>query len=247
VPPPGEVQETLATVPLAPGRVALGPLVLTLSQVDGTWHLGLAGEDHVLEESQVLPWEDLEVWAVREGDLLHLRLEARSGLRLYELLSEGRVLALLLSPKGDYAYLRLLRGLSAKLKGEFRPEELGPRLAEKYRQAPEEALLDFARKGLEVTLRRLGGQDPEPLLLEVGQALGLEGEVRFLSLSPEPQSLKVGSAVLSLRLKEDGVYVGQAGEVPRRLKDLLVYRLAEGALILTREGRRLAYLVVGTP
>jgi len=272
VPPPREVQETLATVPLAPGRVALGPLVLTLSQVDGTWHLGLAGEDHVLEESQVLPWEDLEVWAVREGDLLHLRLEARSGLRLYELLSEGRVLALLLSPKGDYAYLRLLRGLSAKLKGEFRPEELGPRHAEKYRQAPEEALLDFARKGLEVTLKRLGGQDPEPLLLEVGQALGLEkeartlaealreylgrrpptretlgGEVRFLSLSPEPQSLKVGSAVLSLRLKEDGVYVGQAGEVPRRLKDLLVYRLAEGALILAREGRRLAYLVVGTP
>jgi hypothetical protein len=272
VPPPGEVKETLATVPLAPGRVALGPLVLTLSQVDGTWHLGLAGEDHVLEESQVLPWEDLEVWAVREGDLLHLRLEARSGLRLYELLSEGRVLALLLSPKGDYAYLRLLRGLSAKLKGEFRPEELGPRLAEKYRQAPEEALLDFARKGLEVTLKRLGGQDPEPLLLEVGQALGLEGEARtlaealreylgrrpptretlggevhFLSLSPEPQSLKVGSAVLSLRLKEDGVYVGQAGEVPRRLKDLLVYRLAEGALILAREGRRLAYLVVGTP
>jgi hypothetical protein len=271
VPPPGEVQETLATVPLAPGRVALGPLVLTLSQVDGTWHLGLAGEDHVLEESQVLPWEDLEVWAVREGDLLHLRLEARSGLRLYELLSEGRVLALLLSPKGDYAYLRLLRGLSAKLKGDFRPEELGPRLAEKYQgQAPEEALLDFARKGLEVTLKRLGGQDPEPLLLEVGQALGLEGrpgswrkpcghtwaaaphpgnpggEVRFLSLSPEPQSLKVGSAVLSLRLKEDGVYVGQAGEVPRRLKDLLVYRLAEGALILAREGRRLAYLVVGT-
>jgi hypothetical protein len=57
----------------------------------------------------------------------------------------------------------------------------------------------------------------------------------------------VGSAVLSLRLKEDGVYVGQAGEVPRRLKDLLVYRLAEGALILAREGRRLAYLVVGTP
>ena len=272
VPPPGEVRETLATVPLAPGRVALGPLVLTLSQVDGTWHLGLAGEDHVLEESQVLPWEDLEVWAVREGDLLHLRLEARSGLRLYELLSEGRVLALLLSPKGDYAYLRLLRGLSAKLKGEFRPEELGPRHAEKYRQAPEEALLDFARKGLEVTPKRLGGQDPEPLLLEVGQALGLEGEarvlaealraylgrrpptretlggeVRFLSLSPEPQSLKVGSAVLSLRLKEDGVYVGQAGEVPRRLKDLLVYRLAEGALILAREGRRLAYLVVGTP
>jgi hypothetical protein len=272
VPPPGEVKETLATVPLAPGRVALGPLVLTLSQVDGTWHLGLAGEDHVLEESQVLPWEDLEVWAVREGDLLHLRLEARSGLRLYELLSEGRVLALLLSPKGDYAYLRLLRGLSAKLKGEFRPEELGPRHAEKYRQAPEEALFDFARKGLEVTLKRLGGQDPEPLLLEVGQALGLEkeartlaealreylgrrpptretlgGEVHFLSLSPEPQSLKVGSAVLSLRLKEDGVYVGQAGEVPRRLKDLLVYRLAEGALVLAREGRRLAYLVVGTP
>ena len=272
VPKPGEVRESLATVPLAPGRIPLGPLVLTLSQVGEAWHLGLAGEDHVLEDSLVLLWEDLEVLAVREGDLLHLRLEARSGLRLYELLSEGRVLALLLSPRGDYAHLRLLRALSAKLKGEFRREEFGPRLAEKYRQAPEEALQDFARKGLELTLKRLGGQDPEGLLLEVGQALGLEkeartlaetlreylgrrpptretlgGEVHFLSLSPEPQTLKVGSAALSLRLKEDGAYVGQAGEVARRLRDLLVYPLPEGALILAREGKRVAYLVVGTP
>jgi hypothetical protein len=272
VPKPGEVRESLATVRLAPGRIPLGPVVLTLSQVGEEWHLGLAGEDHVLEESLLLPWEDLEVLAVQEGDLLHLRLEARSGLRLYELLSEGRVLALLLRPQGDYAHLRLLRALSARLKGGFRLEDFGPHLAEKYRLAPEEALQDFARKGLELTLKRLGPTDPEPLLLEVGQALGLEGEARtlaetlkaylgrrpptretlggevqFLSLSPEPTSLKVGNAVLSLRLREDGVYVGQAGEVARRLKDLLVYRLAEGALVLAREGKRLAYLVVGTP
>lgn len=272
VPEPGRVGENLATLPLAPGRVPLGPLVLTLSQVGGRWHLGLAGEDHPLEGALVLPWEDLEVLAVREGDLLHLRLEARSGLRLYELLAEGRVLALLLSPKRDYAHLRLLRALSARLKGEFRPQEFGPHLAEKYRLAQEEALLDFARKGLELTTRRLGGTPPEPLLLEVGQALGLEGEARalaetlrdhldrrpptqetlggevhFLSLSPEPTSLRVGHTVLFLRLKEDSVYLGQAGEVPRRLKDLGVYRLPEGTLVLAREGRRLAYLVVGTP
>jgi hypothetical protein len=269
VPPPGRVGENLATLPLRPGRVPLGPLTLTLSQAEGRWHLGLGGEDHPLEETLVLPWEDLEVWAVREEDLLHLRLEARSGLRLYELLSEGRVVALLLSPKGDYAHLRLLRALSARLKGEFQPEAFGPGLAEKYRQAPEEALLDFARKGLELTLKRLGPQDPLPFLLEVGRALGLEGEahtlgealreylgrrpptqetlggeVHLLSLSPEPQALKVGSSVLSLRLREDTAYVGQAGEVPKRLKDLLLYRLPEGTLVLAREGRRVAYLVL---
>lgn len=272
VPEPGQAKESLLTLRLSPGRVALGPLVLTVSQAEGVWHLGLAGEDHALEETLVIPWEDLEVWAVREGDLLHLRLEARSGLRLYELLAEGRVLALLLSPKGEYAHLRLLRALSARLKGEFSPQAFGEELAEKYRQAPEEVLQDFARKVLELALKRLGPTDPTPLLQEVGQALGREkeaqtlaetlreylgrrpptretlgGEVHFLPLSPEPVALKAGQSVLSVRLREDAVYVGQAGEVPRRLKDLLVYRLAEGALILAREGQRLAYLMVGIP
>ncbi|APD08851.1 MULTISPECIES: hypothetical protein [Thermus] len=272
VPEPGGGEESLRTLPLAPGRVPLGPLVLTLSQVEGVWHLGLGGEDHVLEETLVIPWEDLEVWAVREGNLLHLRLEARSGLRLYELLAEGRLLALLLSPKEDYAYLRLLRALSAKLKGEFQPQGFGKELAEKFRQAPEENLQDFARKLLELTLRRLGPTDPYPPLAQVGEALALPreaqtlaealkeylgrrpptretlgGEVHLVSLTPEPLSLKVGQSVLSLRLREDALYVGQAGEVPRRLKDLLVYRLPEDVLVLAREGRRLAYLVAPNP
>jgi len=272
VPEPGGGEESLLTLPLSPGRIPLGPLVLTLSQVEGVWHLGLGGEDHILEETLVLPWEDLEVWAVREGNLLHLRLEARSGLRLYELLAEGRLLALLLSPKEDYAYLRLLRALSAKLKGEFQPQGFGKELAEKFRQAPEEALQDFARKLLDLTLRRLGPADPHPPLAQVGEALGvsqeaqtlaealreylgrrpptretLGGEVHLLSLTPEPLALRLGSSVLSLRLKEDVVYVGQAGEVPKRLRDLLVYRLPEAHLVLAREGRRLAYLVVTPP
>jgi hypothetical protein len=75
----------------------------------------------------------------------------------------------------------------------------------------------------------------------------LGGEVHLVSLTPEPLSLKVGQSVLSLRLREDALYVGQAGEVPRRLKDLLVYRLPEDVLVLAREGRRLAYLVAPNP
>lgn len=272
VPEPGRGEEALVTLTLSPGRVVLGPLTLTLSQAEGRWLLGLAGEDHPLEDTLVLPWEDLEVWAVREGDVLHLRLEARSGLRLYELLSEGRVLALLLNPARDFAHLRLLRGLSARLKGEFSPQAFGPELAEKYRQAAPEALQDFARKVLELAVKRLGPSDPGALLPEVGQALGLAeeaqalaaalreylgrrpptretlgGEVHFLPLSPEGVSLKAGQSVLSVRMREDAVYVGQAGEVPRRLKDVLVYPLPEGALVLAREGQRLAYLVMGTP
>ncbi|MDM7324813.1 MAG: hypothetical protein P3W93_007505, partial [Thermus sp.] len=70
---------------------------------------------------------------------------------------------------------------------------------------------------------------------------------RLLSLTAEPLTLKVGQSILSLRPREDAVYVGQAGEIPRRLKDLLVYLLPEGTLILAREGRRLAYLVMGNP
>ncbi|WP_337844360.1 hypothetical protein [Thermus sp.] len=269
VPEVGVVEENLATLPLRPGRIQLGPLVLTLAQAEGAWHLGLGGEDRPLEDTLVLPFEDLEVWAVRQGEVVHLRLEARSGLRLYELLSEGRVLALLLNPGKDYAHLRLLRALSARLKGEFRPEAFGRELAEKYRQAPPEALQDFTRKGLELTLKRLGPQDPTPFLLEVGEALGLKGEaealavalkdylgrrpptretlggeVHLLALTPEPQALRLGQTVLSLRLKEDAVYVGQAGEVPRKVADLLVYPTEEGTLVLAREGGRVAYLVL---
>nr|WP_279232202.1 hypothetical protein [Thermus albus] len=281
VPEPGQGEESLLTLPLKPGRITLGPLTLTLSQVEGSWHLGMAGEDHILEDTLVIPWEDLEVLAVREGNLLHLRLEARSGLRLYELLSEGRVLALLLDPTQDYAYLRLLRALSARLKGEFSPQAFGPELAEKYRQAPPDALQDFARKVLELTLKRLGPADPTPLLKEVGQAMGCEGkalvlaealrehlsrrpptretlgqEVRLLTLGTEPLTLRVGQNLVSLRPRmgsplgessEDTVYVGRAGEVPRRLKDLLVYPLPEGTLVLAREGRRLGYLVMDNP
>ena len=75
----------------------------------------------------------------------------------------------------------------------------------------------------------------------------LGGEVHFLALTPEPQALKVDQHVLSVRLKEDAVYLGQAGEVPRRLKDLLVYRLGGKALVLAREGRRLAYTLLPLP
>ena len=62
VPEPGQEEEGLLTLRLAPGPVALGPLTLTLSHAGGTWYLGLEGEDHPLEDTLVLPWEDLEVW-----------------------------------------------------------------------------------------------------------------------------------------------------------------------------------------
>ncbi|KGQ21622.1 hypothetical protein [Thermus filiformis] len=268
VPAPGEARPGLLTLPLAPGRVRLDGLDLTLSRVGEVWYLGLMGEDYTLEERMVLPMGDLEVWAVHREGLLHLRLEARESARLYELLGEGRVLAYLLYPGKDFAHLRLLRALSARLKGEAL-EGFGPELAQKYRQAPPDALQDFARKGLQVVAARLKGQDPLPLLEEVGRALGLEQEARTLgsvlgehlrrktptretlgrevgtlSLSTEPQALKVGPQVLSLRPAEEGVYVGAAGEVPRRLKDLLVYPLAQGQLVLAREGGRVAYLLV---
>ncbi len=269
VPPPGTLGERMATLPLAPGRVPLGPLVLTLAQVGGEWHLGLEGEDHPLEETLVLPAGDFEVWALRQGDLLHLRLEERSSPRLFELLAQGRLLAFLLSPGEDYAHLRLLRALYSKLKGENPTLEThGPHQAARFRAAPLENLLAFARQGLEATLARLGPQDPTPLLEEAGKTLGLQaqaqalaqalkaylarppswetlvGEAAVLSLGPEPVSLTLGPIVLSLRLKEDTVYVGQAGEAPRRLKDLLLYPLPQGTLVLAREGRQVAYLTL---
>ncbi|MGQ9753992.1 MAG: hypothetical protein ACUVQD_04975 [Thermaceae bacterium] len=283
VPPPGEQKPGLLTLVLNPGRVGLDGVQMTLSKLGESWYLGLNGEDHPLGDPLpsdqarrlVLPLGDREVWAVRKGNLLHLRLEARTSPRLYELLSEGRVLAYLLHPGNDFAYLRLLRALSAKLKGED-PVGFGRELAEKYRQALPESLADFARKGLQVVRARLKDQDPVPLLNQVGQALNLEREAQVfgailreylqtqrptretlgrevgtLSLSTGPQALRIGSERLSLRLleasSEEGAkdaYVSKPGERPRRLRDLLVYPLAEGQLVLAREGNQVVYLLV---
>ncbi|WP_457634443.1 hypothetical protein [Oceanithermus desulfurans] len=265
-------EATMVTLRRMPTRLVLGGVPLTLSVAGEHTQLTVADEDRPLKpgEPLMVPYENWEVWAFLRDDYVHVRLEMREGAQLSALLSEGRVLAHLVHPHRDYAYLRLLRAFSARLKGPVNYEEFAPESAAKFPEASLDTLEAFARKGLGVVKDRLkrtpGGLK---LMREVATSLGLEpegqrllrvlgdwlnfrpptretlgGELGVSTIAGEPVNVKAGNLVLSVRQTDDAVYVGAAGAVPRKLGDLLIWPLEEGAVVIAREGSRLAHTQV---
>jgi len=263
---------TMVTLKRAPTRFVLGGVPFTLSVAGGHTQLTVSDEDRPLQEGEPLtvPYENWEVWAFLRDDLVHVRIEMREGAQLSALISEGRVLAHLVHPHRDYAYLRLLRAFSARLKGPVNYEEYTPESAAKFPEATLDTLEAFARKGLGVVKDRLkrtpGGLK---LMREVATALGLEpegqrllrvlsdwlnfrpptretlgGELGVSTVAGEPVNVQAGNLVLSVRQTDDAVYVGAAGAVPRKLADLLIWPLDDGAVVIAREGSRLAHTQV---
>ncbi len=263
---------TMVTLRRAPTRFVLGGVPMTLSVAGEHTQLTVSGEDQPLVEGEplTLPHENWEVWAFLRGDYVHVRLEMREGAQLSALLSEGRVLAHLVHPHAEYAFLRLLRAFSARLKGPINYEEYAPESAAKFYEAPLDTLEAFARKGLSVVKDRLTRAPAGiKLMREVATSLGLESEgqklMRVLSdwlnfrpptretmggdlgvstIAEQPVSIKAGNIVLSVSRTEDAVYVGAAGAVPRKLEDLLIWPLDDGAVVIAREGQRLAHAQV---
>jgi len=265
-------EATMVTLRRMPTRLMLAGVPLTLSVAGEHTQLTVADEDHPLKSGEplMLPYESWEVWAFLKGDYVHVRLEMREGAQLSALLSEGRVLAHLVHPHRDYAYLRLLRAFSARLKGPVNYEEFAPESAAKFQEASLEAIEAFARKGLGVVKDRLkrtpGGLK---LMREVATSLGLEpqgqqllrvlgdwlnfrpptretlgGELGVSTIAGEPVNIKAGNLVLSVQRTDGAVYVGAAGAVPRKLGDLLIWPLEGGAVVIVREGSRLAHTQV---
>lgn len=266
-------EDAVVTLRLLPTRLNLGGLEIVLSEAAGEFTLSLEARDYPLDPAKPLTIAvgSFELWAIRFGQYLHLRLEPRGGAHISTLLAEGRVLAYLLQPAEHFAYLRLLRAFSARLKGAVDYTGFGPESAQRYGEATADALQDFARKGLEVVRARLNsGSDWLPLLEEAAAKLGLEGQGRALAqalqdwvshrpptrdtlggvgastLSEAPATVRLGSVVLSLRYQEGAVYVAAVGQIPRRLDDLLVWSVPEGMGVLAREGLRVAYLLLPT-
>jgi len=263
---------TMVTLQLVPARLQLGGIPMTLSVAGSDAQLTVAGSEHQLKEDEPLtvPYENWEVWAFRHGDHVHIRLEVREGAQLSQLLTEGTVLAHLVHPYKDYAYLRLLRAFSARLKGPVNYEEYTPDSARRFAEAPLDTLELFSRKGLGVVKSRLqrtpGGLK---LMREVAQDLGLEpegqrlqrvlsdwlnyrpptretlgGELGVATVSSEPVNIQAGNLVLSVRQSDGVVYVGTAGSVPRKLDDLMIWPLEDGAVVIAREGNRVAHTTV---
>jgi len=260
---------TMVTLRRVPARFQLGGVPLTISVAGEDTQLTVAGSDYQLpaDEPLTVPYDNWEIWAFRHDDYVHIRLEVREGAQLSQLLTEGTVLAHLVHPYKDYAYLRLLRAFSARLKGPINYEEYLPDTAERFSEAPLDALEAFARKGLGVVKNRLrrtpGGLK---LMREVATSLNLEeegrklfrvisdwlnyrpptretlgGELGVATVASEPVNIKAGNQVLSVRHAEGVVYVGAAGGVPRKLEDLMVWPLDEGAVVIAREGNRIAH------
>ncbi|WP_018467211.1 hypothetical protein [Calidithermus timidus] len=259
------------TLRLVPGSFKAWDAEFTVTQTGGEFSLVVNGSEYPLSEVEPLavPWGSFELWAIRRGQYAHLRLETRGEALLSSLLAEGRVLAYLLRPDKAFAYLRLLRAFSARLKGPITYHDFTPDKATRYQEASPEALQDFARKGLEVVRSRMERSSDWPALMrEVGLGLALEKEAErmvqeltsWLSQRPNnqtqthslgsttlgdgPSSLKVGSLVLSLRQEGEAVYVSAPGVMARRLSDLLVWHLPEGSAVLAREGPCIAHTFV---
>ncbi|WP_052297151.1 hypothetical protein [Marinithermus hydrothermalis] len=263
---------TVLTLRLMPVRLRLGGVDLVVGEAGDEYTLSLEGADYPLVEGDplVVPFGQWEVWAFRRGRYAHVRLEVREGAHLSQLLVEGRILAHLVHPVKEYAYLRLMRAFSARLKGPVDYRAFGSELAQKFSEVPLDTLEEFARKGLKVVRQRLE-RAPAGLryLGEVGEALGLVqeakhlqslladwlnyrpptretigGEIGTVTLTAEPVSIDAGKVVLSVRQVEDAVYVTVAGQVPRRLRDLLVWAFADQAVVIAREGHRIAHVVL---
>ncbi|WP_457637529.1 hypothetical protein [Oceanithermus sp.] len=270
----GEIPKgtTMVTLQRVPMRFQLGGIPMTLSVAGDNIQLTIAGTEHQLKEDEPLiaPYDNWEVWAFRYGDYVHIRLEVREGAQLSQLLVEGGVLAHLVHPYKDYAYLRLMRAFSARLKGPINYEEYAPESARRFAEASLDTLEAFARKGMGVVKSRLqrtpGGLK---LLREVAEDLGLKaegqklfrllsdwlnyrpptretlgGELGVATIASEPVNIQAGNLVLSVRQADGVVYVGSAGSVPRKLDDLMIWPLEEEAVVIAREGNRVAHTTV---
>lgn len=257
---------------LMPTRLRFWNQDIGISQTGKIFGISVAGLEFALEENQnlTIPVPGAELLVLRYKDYLHLRIEPREAASLSSLLAEGRVTAFLMWPAQDYAYLRILRAFSSRFKGEVNYSTFSPESAARYSEAPIDNLQDFARKGLEVVKNRIEkypgwvevlgeaakaldleayGQD---LHREVNEWLGfnppskdtLGGDVGSTTVGDSPSSVKEGSTVLSLRYQDDTVFVSSTGLVPRKLGDLLIWMVPEGALVLAREGLRVAHTLV---
>jgi hypothetical protein len=257
---------------LMPQRFFFWNHEIGISQAGTLFGLSVGGQERMIEENAAfsLTLPDAELHVIRHQDYLHVRIEPREAATLSNLLAEGRVMAFLMWPEHQFAYLRLLRALSARFKGEVNYAAFSPESASKYSEAPIDNLQDFARKGLEVVKGRIEKNSSwTAYLAEVARVLELESYALVLQLelsewlgfSPpsrdtlgenvgsttvgdSPSTVKAGSAVLSLRYQDDAVYVSSTGLVPRKLLDLMIWMIPEGGLVLAREGARVAHSLV---
>ena len=151
--------------------VAIGPLEYRLTSRART---GLPDPDAT---SITVTLGDVSAQALLHGDYLYLSAR-RNDRGLLELLALARAVSQLLDPGGAYLHLRLARAAAQKFRdGRIDEGGVGVLSAERYSAASPDALLTFARKGVEGLLNRVRQRSPqetEYVFQAAAEALGAD-------------------------------------------------------------------------
>ena len=199
--------------------VAIGPLEYRLTSRART---GLPDPDAA---SITVTLGDVSAQALLHGDYLYL-LARQNDKGLLELLALARAVSQLLDPSGAYLHLRLARAAAQKFRdGQIDEVGVGVLSAERYSAASPDALLTFARKGVEGLLNRVRQRPPqetEHVFQAAAEALGAdEGHQQHLL------------GLLRRVLQPDARPEAHPGSAPRHVTELAHVRVGgPGQLVM---------------
>ena len=247
------------------------------------WAIGVGGAEYPLQSDMSIPLEGQEVRVYTKHALgavyalIQIRDRGGAG-SLWGDLKLARTVAIMLNPNGQFLNLRLARAATSWIKDRrVDLEQVSPEVAANWLNAPEDRLLDFARKGasrlLEIfkrspeavleraffasaeSLAEPGGMESAQVvtnafrdLLKMPDHEPIEGldikhpdEALLVLYRGEPITIRVMQRALTIRTDNLGkIYVLLPGGGGRTLEQILVHHIPGGAIIMAREGFRIA-------
>ena len=247
------------------------------------WAIGVGGAEYPLQSDMSIPLEGQEVRVYTKQALgavyalIQIRDRGGAG-SLWGELKLARTVAIMLNPNGQFLNLRLARAATSWIKDRrVDLEQVSPEVAANWLNAPEDRLLDFARKGasrlLEIfkrspeavleraffasaeSLAEPGGMESAQVvtnafrdLLKMPDHEPIEGldikhpdEALLVLYRGEPITIRVMQRALTIRTDNLGkIYVLLPGGGGRTLEQILVHHIPGGAIIMAREGFRIA-------
>lgn len=247
------------------------------------WAIEVGGAEYPLQPDMSIPLEGQEIRIYTKQALgtiyALIKIRDRGGAStLWEALKLARTVAVMLDPGEQYLNLRLARAATSWIKDRrVDLDQVSPEVAANWANAPEDRLLDFARKGAtrlqdmfkrspEAVLERAFYASAESLsepggtnsanvvtkafreLLKMPDHEPIEGldikrpdEALLVLYRGEPITLRVMQRALTIRTDNLGkIYVLLPGGGGRTLEQILVHHIPGGAIILAREGFRIA-------
>lgn len=220
-----------------------------------------------------VPLDGRELRAFYVGEYLLLDLESGAHTPLPRLLALGSAVATVLDARDDFLHLRLTRGAAQWLRdARVDVSTILPDSAQKYAAAAPDALIAFARKGVDNLLTRARRRAPEDVrraLLEAARVLGASedravalfetlmdvqsgkeprevrevhapGEAVIVAYDGEPVTVTVMGRHVTLRADYRGeVTAVMPGAPAVLLRDVWVYTLTAGSIVVARQGLRI--------